>query len=134
MKSLDPSKSNKHKEGDRNTFEQENYNLLESTLKYYSTSRAAKDFFLHLLAICYCRCKLNRRVVREKANYSRKINKLLSINYLFKKLHLLEILVAKNFNVHQLSNFHCKYLVNMIGNCNDNKEVYDDSNAFIDNE
>lgn len=117
------------KDGD--IIEEENLNAVNSNLKYYNTSEAAKDFFLHLFAILYCRCKYNKQIVQEKNIFSNKINKLLSINYLFKKLHLLELLVSKNFSASELNVFHKKYLLNMVNNTSSNlKENCDDSKAF----
>lgn len=110
-----------------------NLGLLESAKKYYGSWRAFKDFFLHLLTISHCNCKMNRRVYLEKEHYESRINKLLSINYIFKKFFMLEILVAKNFTSDQLSMYNAKYLFNLLNCKNDvGKMCYDDSNAFSD--
>lgn len=105
-----------------------NYNTLQTTLKYYSNWQAFTDFIAQLFGIFYCKCQFNKSLLQSKENYTRKINKLLSINYLFKKLFLLEKVINSTYNNSQLKTLHAEYIDSLM---KDSKNVcYDDSDVF----
>lgn len=120
--------SNKFK---KNNQKIENYGLIEVSNVYYSIVDSLKDFFNQLLDKIYCRC--NKKAILEKIQYENKINKLLSINYIFKKFYMLEILLSKSYTSEQLTLYHKKYLVSMLNSKHQTDNFcYDDSCVFVE--
>lgn len=103
--------------------------LIDTTLTYLSVCNGLKDFFGQLFGMLLCVCKGNKRILFDKEAYLKKINKLLSINYIFKKFFILEILAKRSFTEEELSLLHEDYLKQLLSE--DNKiTIYDDSNVF----
>lgn len=107
-----------------------NDRLVDTTIPYYSFGSGCKDFFSQLFGFLRCRCGFNKRILTEKDNFLSKANKMLSINYLFKKLFLLEILTKRNFSESELDALHYPYINQLINRSNGESYVYDDSDAF----
>lgn len=107
-----------------------NNRLLKTTLPYYSKSSNIKDFIGQLFGYLLCTCKFNKRLMNDKQIYQMRIDKMLSINYIFKKFFLLEILAKRNFSNEELEHLHEPYLNQMLFNSNKQEIVYDDSDVF----
>lgn len=107
-----------------------NNRLLKTTLPYYSKSSNIKDFIGQLFGYLLCTCNFNKRLMNDKKSYQMRIDKMLSINYIFKKFFLLEILAKRNFSNEELEHLHEPYLNQMLFLSNKQDIVYDDSNVF----
>lgn len=104
-------------------------NLLETFSENYSFYSKTRDFSLQMIGLIFCNSTLNKEILIKKQAYTNKINKLLSINYIFKKFYLLEIIVKKVFNQDEICNFQNNYVSKLL-NIQNNFDCCDDSDAL----
>lgn len=116
---------------DRNSKEKYDKRLLTNTLAYYPNCSAFKNFLGQIFGFFYCKFNFNKEIMYFKLNYRVKINKLLSVNYIFKKFFEVEFIsmqVLNNFNKEDL-NLHSLYLNQLTSDSSYLK--YDDSEIFV---
>lgn len=107
----------------------ENPRLLSSTNKLYMLLDFTMDGisqFLHQ----FCCCKFKKNLITQRKNYKKKINALLSINYIFKKFYMLELLSNKILKSEDIINLDNNY-ISQLARSEESNENYDDNNKFI---
>lgn len=119
-----------------NNFTADKDDIIQSKLINMQTSSSGicslfTDFIKVISGQIGCRCQYNKKINLEINYYEKKTNKLLSIDYLFKKLFYIELIISNNFSENQLKEYNKLYLLSFFNNEGGNNTInYDDTDAF----